>query len=79
MFCKVILLAMLSDRMFDDKGIGKPTCNDKAVVDYIIWAGSVLRNVTGFCSDNFDPLYFDVYSPVSFTSGYTALQSQKAV
>ena len=39
-FCKNNDMLILNGRAFGDKGVGKPTCKDKSVVDYVICSSS---------------------------------------
>ena len=56
-FCKNNDMLILNGRDFVDKGVGKPTCKDKSVVDYVICSSAAMMFLSNFEIKEFCPLY----------------------
>ena len=59
-FCKNMNLVIINGRCGKDKNIGKPTCRDVSVVDYMITSPELLKHIDNFEKNDFDPLLSDV-------------------
>ena len=64
--CKACNLLILNGRVGKDKLIGKCTCNDISVVDYVLTDKFLTTLISEFEISDFDPLLSDVHSPVVF-------------
>ncbi|CAG2232095.1 unnamed protein product [Mytilus edulis] len=65
-FCKNNNMFILNGR-FGKDSIGRMTCKNKSVVDYIICTCNVLENILDFEVQEFCRLFSDVHSPLSLT------------
>ena len=63
-FCKNMNLVIINGRCGKDKNIGKPTCKDVSVVDYMITSPELLRHIDNFEINDFDPLLSDVHCAI---------------
>ena len=59
-------MLILNGRAFGDKGVGKPACKDKSVVDYVICSSSSMMFLSNFKVEEFCPLYSDAYNVIKF-------------
>ena len=65
-FCKNNDMLILNGRAFGDKGVGKPTCQDKSIVDYVICSSSSMMFLSNFEIKNCCPLYSDAHNVIKF-------------
>ena len=63
--CKNCNLLIVNGRIGSDHGLGKLTCKQKSVVDYIIVSPRVFANVQKFKIEQFSELYSDVHCALS--------------
>ena len=66
-FCNNNDMLILNGRAFGDKGVGKPTCKDKSVVDYVICSSSSMMFLSNFEVEEFCPLYSGAHNVIKFT------------
>ena len=64
-FCKYIDVFILNGRICEDKEIGKFTCKNISVVDYIIASAEYLKHITNLQVLEFSKLLSDVHCPIS--------------
>ena len=64
-FCKYNDVFILNGRIGEDKDIGKFTCTNVGVVDYIIASPEYLKHITNFQVLKFSKLLSDVHCPIS--------------
>ena len=64
--CKSNELIILNGRAFSDKGIGKTTCKNSSVVDYVISSVPMLKYLSYFEIKEFCLLYSDSHCPSEF-------------
>ena len=69
-FCKNNNLIILNGRCRDDKYVGKTTCKDKSVIDYIIISTDSNLSIEDFEVYEFSPLLSDVHCPISITVSF---------
>ena len=65
--CKVNKLLILNGRTGRDKTIGRNTCNNRSVVDYVLADYCVVKQIEDFEVQDFDPLLSDVHSALLVT------------
>ena len=65
--CKNLNMFICNGRCGNDKHIGKTTCKNKSVVDYLISSSMCLSLLKQFEILDFSPLYSDVHCPLHFT------------
>ena len=64
-------MLIFNGRVFGDKGVGKPTCKAKFVVDYVIWSPSSMMFLSKFEIKEVCPLYSDANNKIKFAlKGY---------
>ena len=63
-FCRCNNCLILNGRVGSDKGIGKLTCKNKSVVDYIIATPKLLNYVADFSVLEFSCLFSDAHCPI---------------
>ncbi|CAG2212881.1 unnamed protein product [Mytilus edulis] len=59
--CKRNNMYIANSRVGNDKGIGKKTCNDTSVIDYLLLSSNLFPVVKEFDIMEFDPLVSDVH------------------
>ena len=59
-------MLILNGRALGDKGVGKPTCKDKSVVDYVICSSSSMMFLSNFEAEEFCPLSSDARNVIKF-------------
>ena len=64
--CQNCSLYIANSRIFKDKGIGKCTCKDATVVDYLIISSNVFPLLSEFEIIDFNPLTSDVHNRIHF-------------
>ena len=62
--CKYQDLCILNGRIGMDSNIGSTTCADKSAIDYAISTHDLLKHITNFTVDKFDPLLSDKHNPI---------------
>ena len=62
--CKSNELIILNGRIFSDRNIGKFTCKDLSVVDYVIISKHCINYFTDFKVNEFCPILSDVYCSI---------------
>ena len=65
--CRNNNLFICNGRVGRDRLIGKPTCKDVSVIDYVLSSPMCLSMFSSFEVLQFSSLYSDVHCPVSFT------------
>lgn len=63
-FCKTCQLMIANGRIGKDAGVGKLTCKDASVVDYVLLSYSLLKQVATFEILNFNEFYSDIHCAV---------------
>ena len=58
-------MLILNGRAFSDKGVGKPTCEDKSVVDYVICSSSSMMFLSNFEIEEACTLYADAHNVIN--------------
>lgn len=78
-FCKNNDMIILNGRAFHDKGVGKTTCKNTSVVDYVICSTSTVEFLSNYEVRDFCPLFSDAHNPIemSLTSHNDDEQSSK--
>ena len=64
--CKCNDLFIVNGRIGGDKNIGKLTCKNSNIVDYVISSVDFLKCIVDMDVLEFSTLYSDVHSPISF-------------
>ena len=64
--CKNIGMYILNGRCHNDKDLGKLTCKNASVVDYVICTDELFNRIADFYVDQFDPLLYDIHCPIIF-------------
>ena len=64
--CKYNDLTILNGRAFTDKNIGRTTCKNSSVVDYVISSVSFLNHFTQFSIRDFCDLYSGAHASIEF-------------
>ena len=59
-------LIILNGRAFNDKNIGKATCKNSSVVDYVISSSAFLKHFSHFTIKEFCELYSDAHASLEF-------------
>ena len=62
--CKSQNILIVNGRVGEDKGVGKLTCKNTSVVDYVVASPSLFPFITGFYVNEFDECLSDVHCPV---------------
>ena len=57
---------ILNGRCHNDKDLGKFTCKNASVVDYVICTDELFNSIADFYLDEFDPLLSDIHCPIVF-------------
>ena len=65
--CKTADIHIVNSRLHEDYKIGKFTCKERSVVDYVICSSEIFANISHFCVDDFCILYSDAHNPISFS------------
>ncbi|CAC5378277.1 unnamed protein product [Mytilus coruscus] len=65
--CKKLNMYIAISRIGVDKGVGKTTCNNTSVVDYLLLSSNRFTLVKEFEIQQFDPLLSDVHSAIHIT------------
>ncbi|XP_033736865.1 uncharacterized protein LOC117325053 [Pecten maximus] len=66
-FCKFNDLFICNGRTGHDKSVGKLTCKNASVVDYVLCSSKLVKNIDDFEILDFNSLLSDVHCPISFT------------
>lgn len=80
-FCKNNNMFILNGRFGNDK-VGKPTCKNSSVIDYVISTTALIRVMCNFEVCEFSQLFSDVHSPVTFEieiDYFSAVDNSKSV
>ena len=64
--CKNIGMYILNGRWHNDKDLGKFTCKNASVVDYVICTDELFNCIADFYVDQFHPLLSDIHCPIIF-------------
>ena len=64
--CKNIGMYILNGRCHNDKDLGKFTCKNASVVDYVICTDELFNRIADFYVDQFDLLLSDIHCPIIF-------------
>jgi hypothetical protein len=65
--CKSNNLYIANSRIGKDKNIGKKTCNDLSVVDYLILSSNLFSVIKNFDALDYDTLFSDVHCALQFS------------
>lgn len=65
--CKRCGLFICNGRIFTDRTIGRNTCKDSSLVDYLIVHPSMFDFISYFKVEDFNPMFSDVHCRLSFT------------
>ena len=65
--CKKLNMYIANSRIGVDKGVGKTTCKNTSVVDYLLLSSKLFTLVKEFEIQQFDPLLSDVHSAIHIT------------
>ena len=65
-FCKSTGLCIANGRLGDDRYIGKTTCKNVSVVDYVIASPKILTYLTKFSIADFNAIFSDVHCAIEF-------------
>ena len=66
-FCVRQSLLIANGRLGEDKGVGKFTCKDASVVDYLVTSPLLFKEIENFEVDAFDHILSDVHCPIIFS------------
>ena len=58
---------IMNGRIGADKDIGRTTCQDKSLIDYVIGTPDVLCSCNDLRVEDFNPLFSDVHNPISIS------------
>ena len=58
---------IMNGRIGADKDIGRTTCQDKSLIDYVIGSPDVLCSCNDLRVEDFNPLFSDVHNPISIS------------
>ena len=65
--CKSLYMSIVNGRMGNDAQVGRPTCKNVSVVDYVICTTNMFSPIVNFEVDDFNPMLSDVHSAVRLT------------
>ena len=65
--CKYNEMFILNGRCFDDKGVGKTTCKNASVIDYVLSSAPLIKYISSFAVKDFCELFSDSHCPVEFS------------
>lgn len=68
--CKRCSLYVANGRLCDDKNIGKTTCKNVSIVDYLLLSSDLFTFVNDFCVLDYDPMFSDVHNRIHFTFSF---------
>jgi hypothetical protein len=68
--CKRCNLFIGNDRLFSDQGIGRTTCKDASLVDYLLLSPSFFDIITDFEIVEFDSMFSYVHNRIHFTLSF---------
>ncbi|XP_071136947.1 uncharacterized protein [Mytilus edulis] len=71
--CKKCSLYIANGRLFDDT-IGKTTCKNVSLIDYLIISPDLFNYITNFNVLDFDPMISDVHNRIHFTLSFQTLK-----
>ncbi|VDI68072.1 Hypothetical predicted protein [Mytilus galloprovincialis] len=71
--CKRCSLYIANGRLFDDT-IGKTTCKNVSLIDYLIISPDLFNYITNFNVLDFDPMISDVHNRIHFTLSFQTLK-----
>ncbi|CAG2240694.1 unnamed protein product [Mytilus edulis] len=80
--CKKMNIYIANSRIGNDKTVGKITCNDVSVVDYLILSSDLFQMTKNFEVEEFNPILSDVHCNLKFTlesQPYTNINNVKTV
>ena len=63
-FCKSSQFIICNGRVGQDASLGRLTCKNASVVDYVIVSPLLLTEVTDFYIEDFNEIFSDVHSPI---------------
>ena len=66
-FCKRCNLLIANGRLFSDKSVGRTTCKDASMVDYLLLSPNIINIITDFEIIDFNPMFSDVHNRVHLT------------
>ena len=65
--CKSLDIHIVNGRCGADSHIGRQTCKNSSVIDYVIMSPELFPGIHSFDVLDFDPLLSDIHCPVAFT------------
>lgn len=68
--CKRSGIFICNGRIFADKNIGRTTCKDSSLVDYLIMSPCLFDIISDFVIDDFNPMFSDVHNRLSFSFSF---------
>ena len=74
-FCKSNGLVILNGRAFNDKSVGKYTCKNTSVIDYVISSVHSCRLFSSFAVNEFCPLMSDIHCALTFSLDFSVNNS----
>ena len=66
--CKKNNLYIANSRVGFDKYLGKATCKNASVVDYLLVSSNMFDNIASFHIEDFNPLFSDVHCELGISS-----------
>ena len=60
-------MIILNGRSFCDKDIGKNTCKNASVIDYVLTSSNLIKRFSNFKIAEFCELYSDAHCPIEFS------------
>ena len=65
--CQNCSLYITNSRIGSDLGVGKKTCKDISVVDYLIVSSHLFAVISDFSILDFNPVTFDIHNIIHFS------------
>ena len=77
--CKRCAMFIANGRLFKDQNIGRMTCKESSLVDYLILAPKTFKIITEFEILDFNPMFSDIHKQLHFVvnlNEYAPLQNE---
>lgn len=68
--CKRSSLYIANGRLFDDRNIGKTTCKNVSLIDYVLVSPYLFPFFQNFCVSDYDPMISDVHNRLEFSFSF---------
>ena len=78
--CKRCAMFIANGRLFKDQNIGRMTCKESSLVDYLILAPETFKIITEFEILDINPMFSDIHKQLHFVvnvNEYAPLQNEK--